>query len=60
MPRSRADERLLARIRKEAPEALDDDAKADVAGAVDRLLKTKPQSREERRAAKTKAAPTAK
>jgi hypothetical protein len=54
MPRSRADERLLKRIQREAPEALD--AKVDVERAVGRLLETQPESREARKAAKAKAA----
>jgi len=46
----------LERIAKEAPDALDDDARANIPGIVGRLLKTKPQSREERRRAATKKA----
>lgn len=40
MPRSRADERLLKRIAKEAPDALT--SKADIGPTFDRLLKTPP------------------
>ncbi len=54
MPRSRADERLLKRIAKEAPEALD--AKVDIDRVAGRLLKAQPESRDERKAAKKKAA----
>lgn len=56
MARSRADERLFKRVAKEAPDALSASS-LDLARVVDRLLTTQPQSREERRAAKTKAAP---
>jgi hypothetical protein len=56
MPRSQSDERLLAKLKREAPEVLD--AKVDVGAVLGRLLKAQPESREARKAAaKKKAAP---
>lgn len=55
MPRSRADERLVARVRREAPDA--PEAKVDVEDVIGRLLKAQPESREARKAKTTAGRP---